>query len=107
MSQKKKQYILRSWKSETVKIPVQLQVNGEDSVTVESETIQTRHQVSVYSSDESVSSDRLLYCSDNESVDSFDVNASTRGYDRLHSEVCPDNSSSNTALELINKEILT
>ena len=92
MSHKKKQYHLRSGMSETVKIPVQLLVNGEVSFTVEAETAgQARHQVSVYNSDESVNSDKLSYISNNESIDSFDVNASTRGFDRLQSEACHGN----------------
>ena len=41
------------------------------------------------------------------SVDSLDVNAATRGYDRLQSETYHDGASSSEAQELINKEIMT
>ena len=52
MSQRKKQYNLRSAMNETVKIPVQLQVPQEDSVSSKARAV--KHQVSVYNSDESV-----------------------------------------------------
>ena len=88
MTKKKKQYNLLSWKNETVKIQLQLQ---EDSFTSEARAAsQEKCQLSVHSSDESITSDHLSYYSDTEA-------------DRLHNEMCNVDMENNTAQELISK----